>query len=201
MVLQDLVNLMNNDNVVTLIGYVFGGIVFWIGLRQYEESQKWKRIEFTIGLMDKFESRPLFNTAKSMLEYTDKIIEFPVWIKVPADTLEKNKRNDGLLKKALEKDENLEKYDIYIRDCFDEFFDDLSQLNLFIEKKFIDFEELKVFLPYWIELIANDRDAKKPDDVIQIIWAFMERYHPDVKKLCQRYGYGSPILNAPKIGN
>jgi hypothetical protein len=174
------------DNCITICGYILGTGAFIIGLWQYRKGQKWKRAEFVADLIEKFESQPKVKNTMMMLDWNSRDIKFqdqdePLFIE------------DSMLGKALAiqtPTSNFADAEVEIRDAFDEYLDGLVRFEHYIEIGLLNEKELRPFLIYWIKLIGDKDANRKPHEVTECIWRFINGYgYEGVQKLCKMYGY------------
>ena len=172
-------------------------VAFVAGLVQYRKTQGWKRAEFVAKEIKDFKTDPAIRNALLMLDWNERYIElFP-------HEEEPSKRNalvtDALLahalaplpdKSAARLHEEYKKEEIAIRAAFDLLFDALERFEYFIQAGLVKRKEFDPYLSYWIEILGNRRSNRKPPQVLDNLWAYLDSYsYSGVQKLLRRYGY------------
>jgi hypothetical protein len=182
---------LNNQgmgNLIALLGIISGLIAFSFGIYQYIKGQEWKRAEFVVNLIDKFESQIQVKNAMLMLDWNSRQIVFSDKTSIYFE--------DNILEHALTIHTRLALGDEYtedeskIRDAFDVFFDGLQRFDQHIELGLLNADDLRPYILYWIELIGNENPIRKSNTIIKIMWEYIHYYgYSGVQTLCIRYGY------------
>jgi hypothetical protein len=172
-------------------------IAFVMGLIQYRHAQRWKRAELVAREIKDFKSDPAIRNALLMLDWNDRYIElFP---QEPDPAKRRALVNDTLLghaltplpdKAAARLHEEFKTEEIAIRAAFDQLFDALERFEYFIQAGLVKRKEFDPYLSYWIEILGNRRSNRKPPQVLDNLWAYLDSYsYSGVQKLLRRYGY------------
>ena len=59
----------NSEILPSVLAYAGAAIAFLIGLQQYQEDQRWRRLEFITERLSEYEAHPEVRLARLMLEY------------------------------------------------------------------------------------------------------------------------------------
>jgi hypothetical protein len=177
------------DAIVAMIG-LFALI---IGIYQYAKAQRWKRAEFIADRFKELDNNPGVVNALRMLDWNEREIELFPELAVPAARWQTI--NDQTLMKALvsepQADKKFNEVEVKIRDCFDALLSSLDRLDNFIEAKLISGDEVKPYIQYWIEIIADPTLGRKtPELLTEMLWPYIASYgFTGVQSLCRRFGY------------
>jgi hypothetical protein len=184
------------DQLVALIellsklGIALTVIVFLMGLRQYNQGQKWKREEFLAAAVKEFIERPMVRNATQMLDslalYTNgrEIRLFP-------DDEDPGKvvhvSDDEIYNALTTKPEScLDDKAKAIRECFDTFLSYLISFYHYLDQDLITKQGLLSQIGYWFELLGPEGDLGCRYK--RRVYAYAEHYRFDeVEKLVQKY--------------
>jgi hypothetical protein len=172
-------------------------VAFLGGLIQYRHAQRWKRYEFVAKEIKDFKADPAVHNALLMLDWNERYIElFP---DEPDPARRKALVTDALLahaltpladKSAARLHEEFKNEEIAIRAAFDRLFDALERFEYFIQAGLVQRSEFDPYLRYWIDLIGHREGTRKPPEVLDNLWAYVDSYsYSGVQKLLRRYGY------------
>jgi hypothetical protein len=172
------------DFLVSVIG--IGGVLF--GVYQYTQAQKWKRLEFAAGQLQRLYSEPELALAGMFLDYSKRGVPLPesYWDFVGAKVFE----HDCKLMYQLMSSKYEEQMEYFLYgDTIDRLFAYLDQIYAFIEMRLIKAKDVES-----LRWILND--IEKP------LWAekhgfesclFLKRAvntgHPNVIRLMNKFGY------------
>jgi hypothetical protein len=181
------------------------------GLLQYRKAQKWKKSEFIISLIKDFSNNPNVKRAKLLLDWNGadiQILEGEIvsmensYWEATSKSFSKNCSeklffcNNDLLLSALRYHDQqgipvhyLDE-EIIIRLIMDDFFDQLDLFAQHIENKLFQKEDIKMYLEYWLEIIANKNSDRKPLELHNALINYIVKYKFDrLKLLLEKYGY------------
>lgn len=143
-----------------------GGLVaFGLGLNQYRQDQRWKRLEFFTGMLQSVEAEPEVRSALVMLEYNqprvcakdedgEKARCFAVTDSLMLSALDGSMRN-----RVLSPDEHQVIFDL------DRLLTALDRIDYLQTEGFADHELHHPTIAYWISLIGDRRNQAKPAPV------------------------------------
>jgi hypothetical protein len=172
-------------------------IAFLAGLIQYRVTQRWKRSEFVAREVKEFKSDRAIRNALLMLDWNERYVElFPL----EPDASRRNVLvTDALLghalapmpdKAAARLHEEFKTEEIAIRAAFDQLFDALERFEYFIQAGLVSRHAFDPYLYYWIRLLGDPQCGRKPAEVMDNLWAYVDSYsYSGVQKLLRRYGY------------
>jgi hypothetical protein len=197
--LQAHLETLGPGNVIALVGVTVGVITAIRGLIEYDRAQRWKRGEFLASEMKAFHADPAIRKALFILDWSDRKVElFP-------DRPDPESRyvlvDDALLESALNPSSKLYRdEEVAIRDLFITLFDALERLEDFIASGLITTRQLKPFLYYWIETIADYERAGERSERLTAIANFIAAYeYTGVNRLIQRFGFGDRTRDQGRV--
>lgn len=160
-----------------LIGGISAFIIFIIGLKRYNKSQTWKKMEFLATEIKEFSADEMVQNAMTMLDWEGRKIKL-----FPEAVNPKDRHvfvNRSILKEALRpsfsdsgEPNTFNEVEIEIRSTFGAFFDYFEWFMHLVDSKLITAEELTPYIIYWIESISSR--SNEPD--IQAIYQFIISY-------------------------
>jgi hypothetical protein len=181
-------------------------IAFMAGLVQYRKTQRWKRSEFVAKEVKDFKSDPAVHNALLMLDWNERYVELFPQEQDPARR--KALITDALLghalaplpdKSAARLHEEFKTEEIAIRAAFDQLFDALERFEYFIQAGLVSRREFDPYLRYWVELIGDRKAGRKPPEVVDSLWSYVDSYsYSGVQKLLRRYGYDIRPARRPR---
>lgn len=155
------------ENVIRLLTLIGGLVAFWLGLREFREEQRWKRLALFNEQLQAFEAEPAIGNALLMLDYHQPDVC------VPAETVRDPQRRctqvtDSLMVSALTSLlegrvlSNQEHQVIY---ALDRLLTALDRIDYLHEQEFLRDEVQHPTVAYWIQLIGDRRATTKPPAV------------------------------------
>lgn len=176
---------------ITIAG---AALAFGISLWQYRRAQAWKRAEWIASEMRIFFDDPRINNALSMLDWGKRYL--PLLLKTPLDDEPRAflYRGKDLLHALTSKRNRQQRpytnEEISIRDCFDRLLDGLERIENFIKAGLVRHKELAPYLNYWMLLIGDKHNGRKPEHIIVRLWTYIDDYrYTGVQTLLGRFGY------------
>jgi hypothetical protein len=186
-------------NVIGLVGVTVGVITAIRGLVEYDRAQRWKRGEFLASEMKAFHSNPSIHKALSILDWSDRKVElFP-------DRPDPDTRyvlvDDPLLISALSPSSTeYSDEQIAIRDLFIELFDALERFEDFVASGLLTARQLRPYLYYWIQTVADYEKAGDRVDRITALADFIAAYeYSGVNRLIKRLGFGDRTRDQGRV--
>ena len=178
---------------LTKLGALAAAGVFFIGLYQYEQGQRWKRAEFLAAVIKDITSYTKGENAKLMLDgiklypdgreiklFPDKATAKEQYIKVSRVEVLHALRTTP----PLPSDDET----VGIRDCFDTYFTNLERVEQYIESKLIAEEHVYTYMNYFIDMLSgNDDQFNNFDRWYVLEYADFYKF-PKVRALLTRYG-------------
>lgn len=143
---------------LTLVG---GLAAFAIGLHEYRQEQRWKRLESFTQLLQSFEAEPEVRSALTMLEYVQPRVCGPGEGAEPrcfvaSDSLIVSALDGSMQHRALSPEEHQVVYSL------DRLLTALDRLEYLQSQGFVDEELRHPTAAYWISLIGDRRNQAKP---------------------------------------
>ncbi|MFL5385000.1 MAG: hypothetical protein ACJ8GN_20970 [Longimicrobiaceae bacterium] len=145
---------------------IVGGLTaFAIGLREYRQEQRWKRLEYFTQLLQSLESEPAVRTALDLLEYNQPRIctrdESPGAGRcfVASDSLVLAALDGSMRNRVLTPDEHQVIYSL------DRLLTALDRLDYLQTEGFVAEEARHPTVAYWISLVGDRRNRLKPASV------------------------------------
>jgi len=166
----------------------FGGTIcaLLFGFRQYQRAEQWKRAEFIAKEIKEFESDPYVRNAMQMIDWGERKINLFQMEGLKYDDcvlVNRDKQWRALLPHTIKEefpslfvDSNAEKKkrftpeETQIRDTYDVFLNYLQRFGNFVEADLIDSAELRPYLFYWLQSIAEGDLSKDEDSAGDIAW-------------------------------
>jgi hypothetical protein len=154
-------------NIITMIG---AAAAFWVGWYQWRLGQSWKRaskgrklVNDLLKSKDSDEEYYAWDAMK-MLDYQDAKRPFttkPLSQDIGNNILAKRPFhvNNTVIKGALEssKRDETDPRLLYVRECFDELYFKLGQLQVAIDNKLVDLKHVYSPIDYYVALMAKDK--------------------------------------------
>jgi len=147
---------------VTLVG---GLAAFGIGLREYREDQRWKRLEYFSGMLQSIEAESEVRSALVMLEYNqprvcarEEAAEGPRCF-TASDSLVMAALDAAMRNRMLRPEEHQVVY------ALDRFLTALDRLDYLQAEGFVNEEVRHPTIAYWIALVGDRRNRAKPPAV------------------------------------
>ncbi len=162
----------NPLEVITLISAVIGGI--W-ALTQWRTDQTWKRLQATFERIDSFDKTPGTRNAMMILKAPE--VEIPLWD--PAQPPDKRYATVTWAEatKALELD-GYKSVDLgvkagAIRNSFEDFFNRMTQIEIFLESGLLTAKQVKHLVEPWVARIRTVDDG----GLSKALWHYMKVHH------------------------
>ena len=81
------------------------------------------------------------------------------------------------------------KEEIVIRGVFDSLFGWLIMFNSYIETKLVTVADLRPYLIYWIQILADADNNKKPEKIRAQIWKYIDANYGILRGFCGKFGF------------
>ena len=185
------------NSVLACCSLIVSSLLACKSLWEFIKAQKWKRLEFI-----NTEIKSLFNDfnmkrAFTLLDYNEAYISTLKEEKLNHGISESFYFDEAMLLSALryhKEDVNpLEGFtheEIIIRNILDDFFLRLGMVNRFLVSRLIKVDDVKPYIGYYIEIIANKDNNSQSKEIRHAIWRFIDKYgYSEVQDLCLRFGY------------
>jgi hypothetical protein len=82
--------------------------------------------------------------------------------------------SDESLTRALAQEGEFTEEEAAIRDAFSEYLDGLERFETFVEAGLVSAAEFRPYLGYWLDIIGDPANDRKPADFRQALWLFIE---------------------------
>jgi hypothetical protein len=170
---------------LTLVG---GLVAFGLGLNQYRQDQRWKRLEYFTGMLQSFEAEPEVRSALVMLEYNQPRVcakddggETPRCF-VATDSLLLSALDGSMRNRVLTPDEHQVVFD------FDRLLTALDRIDYLQTEGFADHEVHHPTVTYWIALIGDRTNLAKPAPVRAKLCEYVRHFeYAGALRLVARY--------------
>ena len=160
------------------------------GVYEYAKAQKWKKAEFVAKEVKEFYNDFNVKRALVLLDWNANELE------LRSNEIEDKSKiwfNDEILMSALQTHKERNKFkdeEVLIKGIFDSFLDKLSMFNNYVEAGLIDIADIKTYFAYWINIIGDKNNDRKPEKVRTQIWVYINEYgYSDIIELCYKFGY------------
>lgn len=155
------------ENVIRLLTLVGALVAFVLGLREYREDQRWKRLALFNEQMQAFEGESAVGGALAMLDYRDPRICVPEeWVPDPAHRC--FQATDSLVLAALEgvmEGRVLSDEEYQVVYAVDRLLTALERIDYLHAQGFLGAEVQHPTVAYWIYLISDRRASTRPPEV------------------------------------
>jgi hypothetical protein len=157
--------LRDPEKLLQLLALVGGLTAFAIGLHEFRQEQRWKRLEYFTGLLGSFEAEPEVRNALQMLEYNQPRVCMPEEAAedprcfVATDSLLMSALEGSMHNRVLRPEEHQVVYSL------DRLLTALERLDYLQEEGFVAEEARHPTVAYWISLIGDRRNQAKPPAV------------------------------------
>ncbi|HEX8905755.1 MAG TPA: hypothetical protein VF771_12975 [Longimicrobiaceae bacterium] len=154
--------LRDPEKLLQLLTLVAGLAAFGIGLNEYRQEQRWKRLEYFTQLLQSVEAEPEVRRALTMLEYNQPRVCAPddaagaARCFVATDSLLVSALDGSMQNRPLTSDEHQVIYSL------DRLLTALDRLEYLQSQGFVDEEVRHPTAAYWISLIGDRRNRAKP---------------------------------------
>lgn len=171
------------ENITKVSGVIIGIAGLWYTALQYRASEKWKRAEFVVKEVKEFESDERVKLIEQALDYTD-TKHYPF----KKDTIDIDR---GKMNKSLDTAGEVFTGTVDIlRNSFDGYFDHLSIFDRYVKSDVMNFEEIKPYLEYYIDIIGDTANPRLSMQSRKLIWSYLNNYHfTDVQELFCLFDY------------
>lgn len=161
--------------------------VFIKGIYEYTKAQRWKKAEFVSKEIKEFFNDFEIKRALVLLDWNSNDLELK-----PSEMAGRSKIHftDNLIESALHTHKQVPTFtdeEVIIKAIFDTFFERLTMFYNYIETKLIEAKDIKPYLIYWINILADDNNDRKPQNVRKQIWIYIEEYgYSRIRSFCDR---------------
>jgi hypothetical protein len=175
----------NNKISIEGIGLILTAITIFLTFLSLRDTQKWKTAEFTAVEYRKFRDIKSVRLVEQMLDWKKRNIP-----ELTEDTVSQI-NIDTLLEKSLDTLQRIyNTKEQKVRDAFDEYLDELSLFNRYLETNLMKFKQIKPYLNYYVSIIGDKSNEQKSPQARQRIWDYIKKYgFTDVEKLLLKFGY------------
>lgn len=174
---------INIEQLVVSIGLLLTALTIFLTWLELKDSQKWKRAEFTASEYEKFNNDSSVTLIKQMLDYNRK------HIRIFSDSNELV-NVDSVLNVALVTELKVyNETDELIRDAFDKYLEKISVFNVYLETKLIDFNHIRPYFEYDMEILGKKDNRRKSDELKKRLWKYITFYKfTEAEKFLNRFG-------------
>jgi hypothetical protein len=142
-------------------------VAFWLGLREFREEQRWKRLALFNEQLQAFEAEPAIGNALLMLDYRDPDVC------VPAESVRDPERRctqvtDSMIVGALSsllEGRVLSDQEHQVVYALDRLLTALDRIDYLHEQHFLADEVQHPTVAYWIQLVGDRRATTRPPEV------------------------------------
>jgi len=180
--------LRDPEKLLQLFTIVGGLTAFMIGLNEYRQEQRWKRLEYFTALLGSFEAEPEVRGALQMLEYNQPRVCIPeqgaegARCFVVSDTLLIASLDGSIHNRVLTPEEQQVVYSL------DRFLTTLERIDYLQTQGFVAEEARHPTVAYWISLIGDRRNQAKPPAVRAKLCEFVRFFeYEGTLRLVTRY--------------
>ena len=160
------------------------------GIYEYTQAQKWKKAEFVSKEIKEFYNDFDIKRAMVLLDWNSTELD------LRANEIEGKSKfyfTDDLIISALQTHKDSAEFtakEAVIKSVFDSLFDKLTMFDNYIETGLISIKDIKPYLIYWIKILADNQNDRKPKDVRSQIWKYIDEYGYDkIRAFCNKFGF------------
>jgi len=162
------------------------------GIYEYTKSQKWKKAEFVSKEVKEFYNDFDIKRALILLDWNSNeldlkpneiegSVKFYFTDKLILSSLQTHRESSGFSNE-----------EVVIKNVFDSLFDKLTMFNNYIETGLIKIKDIKPYLIYYIQILADTKNDRKSEKVRIQIWKYINEYGYDkVKAFCNKFGFNN----------
>ena len=192
---------MTLSDLATWIGLVVAFITAQLALREYRTTQQWKRAEFLAAEVDKFFQTKQVATALLLIDYS--LIRLgPDGQRASRGDTNAFKADDALIISALrvhtEFEDETEKFndqETIVRLAFDELLTGFERFAFHVDSSLISLDDLKTYVGYWVEKVADPRSKWKPAEFYVSLARFVDAYqYKGARRLFRQMGHPLPAI-------
>lgn len=163
----------------SVLAYAGAAIAFLIGLEQYREDQRWRRLEFITDHLTEYENEPGSRLARLMLEYPEPTV--CLFGGEPTDpdarcTLVTDSLLVSSLRGSVEAPARLTVEEERIVEAIDQFLNTLERLDFLLEQGFLAEEIRHPTVSYWMSLVGDRRWLARPEPVEAALCDYIAHY-------------------------
>ncbi len=179
---------LSPDWITAMVALLGGGAALW----QYWRAQEWKRAEWVAADVKEWLREPEVRNCLLMLDWQER--KLPLLVADGTWTTTFVYREEMLLH-ALSSPTSPQQQDytdeeVSIRDSFDRFFGGLERFEDFRERGLVSVRDLKPYLRYWVEILADSRNIQKSAAVRTRLWAYVNDYgFEGTQRLARAFGH------------
>ena len=170
--------------------FIISLILLVKGIYEYSKAQKWKKAEFISKEIKDFLSDLDIKRALIMLDWNSNELDLKT-NEIPGKS--KLYFDDNLIISALQthlQSPVFSDEEAVIKGIFDIFLDRLTMFDIYIETGLIRTKDIKPYLIYWIQIIADKQNNRKSTDVKDQIWKYIDEYgYERIRLFCNRFGF------------
>lgn len=187
---------VNVEMILQILAIGISMIVLIKGIFEYTKAQKWKKAEFVSKEVKEFFAD--FDVKRAMILLDWNANELPLK-DGELDGKTKFFFTDNLILTALHTHKEMSSFtneEAIIKGIFDIFFDKLATFDNYIKTGLINSNDIKPYLNYWIEILADPKNSRKGKNVKDKIWTYIGEYgYSNVASLCEKFGFNPPYPN------
>jgi hypothetical protein len=192
---------MSLSDLATWIGLAVGIVTAYFGLREYRTAQQWKRAEFLAAEVDKFFATPGVATALLLIDYS-RIRLGPDGKRASSKATGSFVATDAMIIDALrihtefvDETEAFNEQETIVRFAFDELLTGFERFAHHVENSLVSLEDLKTYVGYWVEKLADPRSKWKPVEFYVAVARFVDAYqYKGAKRLFRQMGHPLPAV-------
>ena len=174
-------------------------LLFIKGIYEYTKAQKWKKAEFVSKEIKEFYNDFDIKRALILLDWNtneldlrpneiDGIVKFYFTDELILSSLQTHRESSGFSGE-----------EVVIKSVFDSLFDRLVMFNSYIETGLIKVKDIKPYLIYWIQILADTENDRKPEQVRTQIWKYIDEYgYGKIGEFCSKFGFKNNRINKRK---
>lgn len=178
---------MDTELLLKLLAAIISVIVLLKGIYEYKKAQRWKKLEFVSKEVKEFFADRDVSRALLMLDWNANTL--PLY----SGEIEERKElpfSDRSIHNAFrthQETSTFSKEEVVIKKIFDTFFSKLSMFENYIETGLIAAKDIQPYLKYWIQILADQKNARKNTNLRIHIWKYIDYYgYEKVRTLCYR---------------
>lgn len=167
---------------------VFAALALWIVIVQFRKTQRWRSGQFITARFEAIRNNPYTTIVQEMLDWNESTLLIPY----KGEDVPVHFTDEKLIwmLRPHKLDAALTDEEAALRFAFDQYINDLGQLNYLQQTGLLKIRDIKPFYGYWFEIIGRKKNGRKSERTIQAIHNYLVHYrHDGALRLIRNCGF------------